>query len=184
MKDNTKTIINLLLGLGIVAAIGFFLYSRMGGNRAPGGTAAPDFEAELIDGSSFKLSDLRGSYVVLDFWGSWCRPCRLENPRLAAMYNSYQGKSFYDAKGLEVVTIALEKENGAWERAAEKDGFTWKYQIVENTMFVTLSEVARKYGVTEIPAKFLIDPQGNLRTESSLTTIDTYLAGRVKTSGS
>lgn len=179
MKKNLKIIGNLFFGLVVVGIMGYFVFSKSGGN-VPKGEPAPDFEAELIDGSTFTLSQLRGSYVILDFWGSWCRPCRVENPHLASLYNKYQGKSFSDAAGLEVVTVAMEKENGAWERAAEKDGFTWKYQIVEKTMFVTLSDLARKYSVTEIPAKFLIDPQGNLRSESSLTLMDTYLAGKVK----
>ena len=174
MKQNAKTIGNLLFGLLIVGGIAFFFYSKSG-KSLPKGELAPDFEAELIDGTPFKLSDLRGKYVILDFWGSWCRPCRLENPRLASIYNKYKGKSFRDADGLEVVTVAMEKQDGAWERAAEMDGFTWKYQIVEQTMFVSLSGIARKYGVTEIPSKFLIDPDGNLREEKSLALIDNYL---------
>lgn len=121
---------------------------------------APDFTTELIDGSSFSLSDLRGKYVILDFWGSWCAPCRRENPSLVQLYKDFFNKSFTDSRGFEVVTIALEKNMQRWKKAAEKDGFLWHYQIVRQARFVLLDNIATKYNVSSVPTKVLIGPSG------------------------
>ncbi len=126
------------------------------------GSTAPDFKAELIDGSAFELSDLRGNYVLLDFWGSWCPPCRRDNIGLTKLYDEFKDKSFATAKGFEIVSIALEKNDKTWKKAAEKDGFNWPYQIVQKAKLVMTSPLALKYNVTNLPSKFLIDPDGNV----------------------
>jgi len=123
---------------------------------------APDFTAELIDKSTFNLSDLKGNYILLDFWGSWCPPCRRDNPNLVKLHKEFGQTEFKDAKGFELVTIALEKNDKYWKKAADKDGFNWKYQIVEISRLVMLSSLAQKYGVKDIPAKYLIGPKGEI----------------------
>ena len=127
------------------------MYTKL--SAADKGDIAPDFEATLVDGTAFKLSDLKGGYVLLDFWGSWCPPCLKESPDLAALHNKHSDK-------LTIVSVALEKNQNTWKKAVTKYGYTWKNQIVQKNKFVMLSEIARKYGVTEIPAKFLISPEG------------------------
>ncbi len=133
------------------------------------GEPASEIEAELMDGTTFKLSDLRGRHVVLAFWGSWCGPCRRDNPKLVALHVKYKDD-------IEVVTIALEKKRSRGEAAAEKDGFTWEYRIVEQSPVVLASETARAYGVTDIPAKFLIRPDGKLISGLNIDQIDALLA--------
>ena len=133
------------------------------------GEMAPDFEAELIDGSDFKLSDLRGQYVLLRFWGSWCGPCRMENRELIPFYNKHR-------EHIQLVTVALEKDDSRWRKAAKKDGFTWKYQIVEQSPVVLASAIARSYGVSNIPAKFLIRPDGTLISGLQLDQMDALLS--------
>lgn len=150
-----------------VAFFGFkFIFQFFGANE---GDLAPDFETELIDGTPFKLSDLRGGYVLLYFWGSWCGPCRSANPNLAVLNAEHRDK-------LTIVTVALEKGGDNWKRAAEKDGFNWTHQIVHENKFVMLSSVAQKYGVTDIPAKFLISPQGKLMPKMTFEEIDKMLS--------
>lgn len=145
------------------------------------GEMAEDFEAELIDGTPFKLSELRGSYVVLDFWGSWCGPCRQDNPKLVALYNKYKDTDFDDAKGLKVVTVALEKNDRSWKSAAQKDGFVWPHQIVQTARFVIASPIAQAYNVSNLPTKFLIGPDGNiLSSNMSFDYMDRYLVDHVK----
>lgn len=138
----------------------YFLFFRS--PESKNGKKAPEFNAELISGQNFSLSDLEGQYVLLDFWGSWCAPCRRDNPNLAKLYNAFNGKKFKDAEGFEIVTIALEKDDKRWKNAAEKDGFNWPYQIVTISRAVMLAPLAQKYNVSNVPSKFLISPEGNI----------------------
>ena len=80
------------------------------------GAEAPDFEVPQLDGTNIKLSDLRGKYVLLDFWASWCRPCRGENPNVVQNYKQYKDKNF------TVFQISLDKTKEAWESAVKADG--------------------------------------------------------------
>jgi peroxiredoxin len=119
------------------------------------GKLAPDFEQNTPDGKKIKLSHFRSKYVLLDFWASWCAPCRQENPNVAAAYNQYKDKGF------TVLGVSLDQagQKDAWVKAIQKDQLTW-HQVSdlkgwENT-------VAQKYGVRSIPANFLIDPKGKI----------------------
>ena len=149
-----------------LAYFGFQFYVKFSG--AEEGDLAPNFEAELIDSTPFKLSELQGKYVLLDFWASWCGPCRMANPNLAVLHEKYSDK-------LTIVTVALEKSGDAWKHAAQQDGFTWKHQIVEINQFVLLSNIAQEYGVSEIPAKFLISPEGKLLPQMTFEEIDKFM---------
>ena len=140
-----------------------FIYLKW--TAADEGDQAPEIQAELVDGTDFKLSDLQGDYVLLSFWGSWCGPCRVKAPLLVALHQKYKSK-------LKVVSIALEKNAAAGKMVAKQDGFTWKYQIVEESSFVMLSSTAQKYGVTEIPTMFLISPEGILLGKKTLAEIE------------
>ncbi len=152
------------LVIGLIALL-VLVYTGVKYSNIVVGEKAPDFETTLIDGTRFRLSNLEGKYVLLDFWGSWCPPCRIENPQLVRLHSKYSDK-------LIIVTVALEKDNVSWKKVVEKDGFTWKNQIVNQNRYVILSPVARKYGVTSIPAKFLISPNGKLLGSPSFDEID------------
>ncbi len=156
----------IALGVILIACV-FYLYVKY--SAAEDGEVAPDFEATLVNGESFKLSNLQGKYVLLDFWGSWCPPCRKENPKLVALHKKYGDR-------LTIVTVALEKDERHWKKASEKDGFVWKNQIVQQNRFVMLSSIAQKYGVSEIPAKFLISPDGKLIGKRSFKQVDSLLS--------
>ena len=155
----------------MAAALVVFGFIYLKSKAANEGDEAPEIQAVLVDGSPFKLSDLRGEYVLLDFWGSWCGPCRAKSPHLIALHQKYKTK-------LSVVSVALEKDAKAAEVAAKRDGFTWKYRIVEESRFVMMSDVAQKYGVTEIPKMFLISPDGVLLGEKSLEEIEAILKSK------
>ena len=128
------------------------------------GERAPDVTATLANGQAFQLSDLQGKYVLLDFWGSWCMPCRRENPQLVQLHAT-------TGTQLHIVSIALEKDKTAGLNASIQDNFSWKYQIVEETALVLMSSIARDYGVTQLPTKILIDPDGRITKATTFEEI-------------
>lgn len=119
------------------------------------GAVAINFMQNDTTGKPVQLNDFRGQYVLLDFWASWCAPCRAENPNLLAAYKKYKDKNF------TILGVSLDDEQTkkAWLNAVKKDGLPWT-QISELKGFN--SEAAVLYGITAIPANFLIDPSGKI----------------------
>jgi len=116
---------------------------------------AKDFTALRPDGQTFSLSDLRGGYVLLDFWGSWCGPCRAESPALVALHKRMGDR-------LTIVSIAVERDSAAWTRARTRDAKDWAYQVMDQTGSLRFpdGEISDLYGVNAVPRNFLIGPKG------------------------
>jgi thiol-disulfide isomerase/thioredoxin len=142
------------------------------GCKSDSADKTPEIEAQLIDGTPFKLSELRGQYVVLDFWGSWCGPCLADAPKLVKLYEKYGDQVTF-------VSIAFEKDDRRWKKTSERFGFGWKHQIVEYTAVLIGSSIARDYGVTDIPAKFIVTPEGQLISGMDFNQMDAYLAAEL-----
>ncbi|MEO0405514.1 MAG: TlpA disulfide reductase family protein, partial [Bacteroidota bacterium] len=117
------------------------------------GTAAPEIALPNPEGEMVRLSDYRGNYVLIDFWASWCRPCRAENPNVVRMYNKFQGKNF------EIFGVSLDKTKDKWVKAIEQDNLQWPH--VSDLKFWQ-SAAAKLYNVNSIPFTVLIDPDGNV----------------------
>ncbi len=117
------------------------------------GHAAPDFSIPGIDGKTIKLSDYKGKYVMLDFWASWCVPCRKENPNVVKLYQQYH------PKGLNIVGISLDENKEAWQKAISDDKLVWAHgSELQNFN----GPVVQRYQVQAIPSNFILDPNGNI----------------------
>lgn len=118
------------------------------------GKPAPDFTETKADGSSMSLSDLKGKVVLLDFWASWCGPCRKENPNVVNMYAKYKNKGF------TVMSVSLDQDKSRWLAAIEQDNLIWPNHVSD--LGGWRSKVAQQYGVRGIPFTVLIDQDGNI----------------------
>jgi len=117
------------------------------------GGSAPDFSQDTPEGETISLKDFRGKVVLLDFWASWCGPCRRENPNVVKMYEKYKDKGF------EILGISLDRTRDKWLKAIEADGLTWPHV---SDLKGWQNEVAQLYGVRSIPHTILIDAEGQV----------------------
>jgi len=122
------------------------------------GDQAPEISLKNVDGETLNLSDLKGKIVLIDFWASWCGPCRRENPNVIRAYDKYQKAKFHTADGFEVFSVSLDKNQAAWEAAIKKDGLKWDYHVSDLKGWS--SEAAGLYNVSSIPTSYLIDENG------------------------
>ena len=134
------------------------------------GTVAPDLSLTTIDGKTFSLSSLRGKYVVLDFWASWCPDCRKDAPNVIAMYEKYH------QKGVEFVGVSFDTKRDAWAKGVDKLGIP--YLQVGDMKGMRESAVASAYNIKWIPSIYVVDPQGNV----ALSTVVSDKVGAFLTS--
>ena len=116
---------------------------------------APDFTAPDPEGNQITLSEILGKVTILDFWASWCRPCRVENPNFVKLYDKYH------EKGLNIISVSLDRENqkSRWIKAIEKDNLSW-YNV--SNLKYWQDPVALMYNITSIPATFIFDDKGTI----------------------
>lgn len=135
------------------------------------GELAPDFTQNDENNNPVKLSDYQGKYVLIDFWASWCGPCRQENPHVVKAFNEYKDKGF------TILGVSLDDKREDWLKAIETDGLTWT-QVSDLKGWK--NQVAQNYAVSAIPTNYLLDPSGkilakNLRGEALTETLGKYL---------
>jgi thiol-disulfide isomerase/thioredoxin len=118
------------------------------------GSLAPEIALNTPDGKSIALSSLKGKVVLIDFWASWCRPCRAENPNVVRMYNTYKDKGF------DIYSVSLDKDKEAWMKAINDDHLLWPSHVSD--LGYWQSSVVKQYNISGIPFTCLIDKEGKI----------------------
>jgi len=171
-------VLNVLIVLVLIAFIAFkFVFNR----TVSTGETAPEIKETLLNGQEFELSDLRGKYVLIDFWGSWCPPCRAQNKLLVPLYRKFESAKFNDAEGFEMLSIAIEKKAEKAQKAIDRDNLYWDHHIVQESRIVLQAPLALLYGITDLPTTILVNPEGKIMgTNLHTDKIDKLLSKRLK----
>jgi peroxiredoxin len=137
---------NSEIGKGLATSISYFKVGAVGTN-------ALEFTQNDVDGKPVSLSTFKGKYVLLDFWASWCKPCRMENPNVVKVFNKFKEKNF------TVLGVSLDQSKDAWVKAIQSDKLTWNHV---SDLQQWNNAVAQMYHIQSIPGNFLIDPTGKI----------------------
>ncbi|MDI9535510.1 MAG: TlpA disulfide reductase family protein [Bacteroidota bacterium] len=159
----------------LIAHFSNFIFSQQVGINI--GDIAPDIKLPNPKGDSISLYSLRGQVVLIDFWASWCGPCRKENPHVVQAYEKYHDKNFKIGKGFTIYGVSLDKNKENWEKGIKEDKLNW-HNVSDLAYWQ--SPVVGKYGVKGIPSNFLIDKDGiivakNLRGSILEETLEKYV---------
>lgn len=156
----------LLFSLLLIPAASFAQTGNVTGLNV--GNVAPEITMKTPEDCTLTLSSLRGKMVLIDFWASWCGPCRHENPAVVKAYRKYKEEMFVSGDGFTVFSVSLDRDKNAWKAAIKADSLTWAYHV-SDLMFWN-NAAAQQYQVYSIPSNYLIDGNGviiakNLRGE-------------------
>jgi thiol-disulfide isomerase/thioredoxin len=154
-----KLFLSLLICCGVTSGLMAQSYENTAVKK---GDKAPELKFVNPQGEFLELSKInKDRYILLDFWASWCRPCRNANPRLVEFYERYKDKKFKDAKkGFTIVSVSLDQNKDAWIKAIGDDKLTWEYHMSDLGGWD--SKPAQIYGVQFIPQAFLLGPDGKV----------------------
>ncbi len=153
---NNQTVVDAVVGLNL-------------------GNKAPEIAFKNVNDSLITLSSLKGKLVLIDFWASWCGPCRRENPNVVEAYTKFKNKKFKGGNGFTVYSVSLDMDKTSWQKAIEKDNLIWPYHVSDLKRWD--SEVVNKYAIQGIPTNVLINQNGiiidkDLRGDALITSLE------------
>ncbi len=142
--------------------LGYNSFAQYANQKIEVGQKAPELSFSGPDGKNVRLSKINNKRIVLiDFWASWCRPCRMANPGLVKFYEEYKDKKYKDAKkGFTVLSVSLDKDADKWKQAIQDDNLRWPYHMSD--LGGWQSEAGAIYGVQFVPQCFLVDGNGTI----------------------
>jgi len=144
------------IGFALLLLPAFAGFAQKPANRPVLHRPAADFTLKTPAGEDLRLSSLRGQYVLVDFWASWCMPCRASIPHLKEVYDSYH------KDGLEIVSVSIDDKTVAWKRAIEQEQMPWKQALDTYTGDNNFADVTGSYGIGAIPYTLLLDKEGKV----------------------
>ncbi len=164
-----------IIGLVALIVLGKYFFGQ---KKYVTGELAPNFEVVLESGEALNLAAMKGKYFLLDFWGSWCVPCRADNLKLVKIYDQFHGQKFDKANDFEIISISIEEDKLQWKKAIEADKMRWKYHYSDLNMLD--SEIAKTYRVQQVPTKYLINEMGIIvGVDQTVEEIAAFLEKRV-----
>ncbi len=153
----TKRTLLALLTIATISISASYVFNDI---KPAVGDIAPEIVLNDPDGNEIKLSDLRGKVVLVDFWASWCRTCRIENNNFTKAYNEYKTKTFDIGEGFEIYSVSLDKDVNVWKKAIYNDRLSWKYHGSDFKKWD--SPLVEAYNFKYLPFNVLIDKNGKI----------------------
>ena len=171
---------NKLVNILILVMMPVFIQAQNSRPALEVGTEFPDISVADVNGEKLSLSTLRGSVVLVDFWASWCGPCRYENKNVVSVYEKFKDTTFKSGNGFKIYSVSLDINKEAWQAAIQNDRLSWPDHVCDFGGW--RSEPALKLGIHSIPSNFLLDANGiiiakNLRGEDLNAKIEELLNG-------